>query len=80
MTYMYKNAKFTIILTKEQKKNRVCLCTEWLTKPKNWSEVVFTDKKKTINLGGPDNWCFWMEENNQVHLNRRQCGGDYLIV
>ena len=46
MRYGYKNAEFTIILTKKQKDNRVCLCTEGLTKPKNWDEVVFNDEKK----------------------------------
>ena len=36
--------------------------------------------KKKINPNGPDNWCSWMEENYQVYLNKRQCGGGSLMV
>ena len=75
----YNNAKHTISLAKKQKENRVRLCTEWLTKPKNWDEVAFTDEKKT-ELDGPDNWCSWMEENHQFYLNKRQYGGGSLMV
>ena len=79
MRYRYKKAKFTIVLKKKQKQNRVRLCTEWLTKPKNQDEVVFTDEKK-IHLDGPDNWCSWMEENHQVYLNKRHCAGGSQMV
>lgn len=79
MEYTYKNSESRIILSSEQKRERLQVCEGWIKDRLKWSKVIFTDEKK-FNLDGPDNWKSYVRMGRRIVRNKRQMGGGSIMI
>jgi len=43
-----------------------------------FKNIIFIDEK--FYLGGPENFCTWVNENMKLNRNRRHCGGGSIMI
>lgn len=79
MEFKYKKVPQTIALSKEHKRLRMEMVTNWITENLDFSNVVFSDEKR-FSLDGPDNWMTYLPKNNQRCRVKRQSKGGGLMV
>ena len=79
MGLKYKKQNQRIVLSDEDKKNRVKICLKWIDNGTNFRDVVFSDEKK-FKYDGPDNHYTWCSENAKSTRSKRQCGGGGVMM
>lgn len=79
MGLKYKRQHQSILLSEQDKKNRVTICLNWIDIGTNFRKVIFSDEKK-FKLDGPDNHYSWCNTNEKSTRTKRQCGGGGVMM